>query len=58
MITKTKDYNKGPRVVRKDYLLWKIQNMPTISFAHSSVEIILDLKDWLKTPWVDIEYNS
>ena len=23
----TEDYNKGPRVVRKDYVLWKIQNM-------------------------------
>ena len=23
----TKDYSKGPRVVRKDYVLWKIQNM-------------------------------
>ena len=23
----TEDYNKGPRVVRKDYILWKIQNM-------------------------------
>ena len=23
----TKDYSKGPRVVRKDYILWKIQNM-------------------------------
>ena len=23
----TENYNKGPRVVRKDYVLWKIQNM-------------------------------
>ena len=23
----TEDYIKGPRVVRKDYVLWKIQNM-------------------------------
>ena len=23
----TEDYNKGPRVVREDYVLWKIQNM-------------------------------
>ena len=23
----TKDYSNGPRVVRKDYILWKIQNM-------------------------------
>ena len=23
----TKDYSKGPRVVRKDYVLWKVQNM-------------------------------
>ena len=23
----TKDYSKGPRVVGKDYVLWKIQNM-------------------------------
>ena len=23
----TKDYRKGPRVVRKDYVLWKVQNM-------------------------------
>ena len=23
----TEDYNKGPSVVRKDYVLWNIQNM-------------------------------
>ena len=23
----TKDYSKGPRVVRKDYVLWKVKNM-------------------------------
>ena len=26
----TKDYSKGPRVVGKDYVLWKIQNMQEI----------------------------
>ena len=26
----TEDYNKGPRVVRKDYILWKIQNINII----------------------------
>ena len=33
----TDDYNMGPRVVRKDYVLWKIQNMPSFSVAHSSL---------------------
>ena len=23
----TKDYSKGPRLVGKDYVLWKVQNM-------------------------------
>ena len=32
----TEDYNKGPRVVRKDDVLWKIQKMPSFSVAHSS----------------------
>ena len=33
----TKDYSKGPRVVRKDYVLWKIQSMQesaTMPYAH------------------------
>ena len=33
----TEDYSKGPRVVTKDYVLWKIQNMPSFSVAHSSL---------------------
>ena len=32
----TKDYNKGPRVVRKDYVLWKIQNMKESASMPSS----------------------
>ena len=32
-----KDYTKGPRVVRKDYVLWKIQNMQeSVSIPSSS----------------------
>ena len=33
----TKDYSKGPRVVGKDYVLWKIQSMQesaTMPHAH------------------------
>ena len=33
----TKDYSKGPRVVKKDYVLWKIQNMQeSVSIPSSS----------------------
>ena len=33
----TKDYSKGPRVVRKDYVLWKVQNMQeSVSMPSSS----------------------
>ena len=32
----TEDYNKGPRVVRKDYVLWKIQNMQQSASMPSS----------------------
>ena len=32
----TEDYNKGPRVVRKDYVLWKIQNMQESASMPSS----------------------
>ena len=32
----TKDYSKGPRVVRKDYVLWKIQNMQESTSMPSS----------------------
>ena len=33
----TKDYGKGPRVVRKDYVLWKVQNMQeSVSMPSSS----------------------
>ena len=32
----TEDYNKGPRVVRKDYVLWKIQNMQQMPMPSSS----------------------
>ena len=31
----TDDYNNGPRVVRKDYVLWKIQNMKESAFMPS-----------------------
>ena len=37
----TEDYNKGPRVVRKDYVLWKIQNMQeSASSGHSQFSIM------------------
>ena len=55
----TKDYNKGPRVVKNDYVLWKIQNMQeSASLPPSSDQSqfpirSLDLKEWLKTPWVE-----
>ena len=32
----TEDYNKGPRVVRKDYVLWKIKNMQESASMPSS----------------------
>ena len=32
----TDDYNNGPRVVRKDYVLWKIQNMQESASMPSS----------------------
>ena len=32
----TDDYNNGPRVVRKDYVLWNIQNMQEIASMSSS----------------------
>ena len=32
----TKDYSKGPRVVRKDYVLWKVQNMQKSASMPSS----------------------
>ena len=33
----TDDYNKEPRVVRKDYVLWKVQNMQeSVSMPSSS----------------------
>ena len=32
----TEDYSKGPRVVRKDYVLWKIQNMQESTSMPSS----------------------
>ena len=32
----TENYNKGPRVVRKDYVLWKIQNMQESASMPSS----------------------
>ena len=33
----TKDYGQGPRVVRKDYVLWKVQNMQeSVSMPSSS----------------------
>ena len=32
----TDDYNNGPRVVRKDYVLWKIQNMQQSASMPSS----------------------
>jgi len=33
----TEDYNKGPRVVRKDYVLWKIQNMQESASMPASI---------------------
>ena len=32
----TDNYNNGPRVVRKDYVLWKIQNMQESASMPSS----------------------
>ena len=32
----TEDYNKGPRVVRKDYVLWKVHNMQKSASMHPS----------------------
>ena len=32
----TDDYNNGPRVVRKDYVLWKVQNMQESASMPSS----------------------
>ena len=35
-----------------------VRERPTFSVAHSRVEIILDLKEWLKTPWVELEDDN
>ena len=35
-----------------------VRERPTFSVAHSSVEIILDLKEWLKSPWVELEDDN
>ena len=35
-----------------------VRERPTFSVAHSSVEIILDLKEWLKSPWVELEEDN
>jgi len=35
-----------------------VRERPTFSVAHSSVEIILDLKEWLKSPWVELEEDD
>ena len=47
----TEDYNNGPRVLRKDYVLWKIQNMQeTVSMpsSHFSIMSLMAVKLKLK----------
>ena len=59
----TNDYSKGPRVVRKDYVLQKIQNMresasmPSFSGQYQfSIRSLVGLK--LKSPWVELEDDN
>ena len=57
----TEDYSKGPRVVRKDYVLWKISNMQESASMPSFsglVALKLKLKNFICGQTIPIAFEN